>query len=116
MAIVSLLGRKRGPEGTSEFSFYSFCGGSDTPSERDGLPTFQEWLDQHHKNLDIMVHEHPTYDFVSIPSEVLDAAADDIRRLVLEGRTVVVVDSGGETRTRQVATYIGAKEDSSSKT
>src|SRR5438093_10874139 len=33
-AIISLLGRK--PNGTSEFSFYTFCGKDDTPSEVRG--------------------------------------------------------------------------------
>ena len=115
-AIVSLLGRKHGPEGDSEFSFYSFCGGFDTSSEREGLPTFQEWLDQYHKDLNISVHEHPTYDYYPIPLETLDAVKADIEQLILTGRTVIVIDSGGETRTGKVRKHMGAEEDSTSNT
>lgn len=43
-AIVSLLGKK--PDGTSEFSFYSFYGGFDLPSERPGCLSFENWLDK----------------------------------------------------------------------
>jgi len=111
-AIVSLLGRKGGPEGLSEFSFYTFCGGLDTPLERGKRPSFQKWIEHHHKDLEIKVHEHPTFDFCQIPSEALAAVAADIKELLSEGRTVVVVDSGGITRTNQVCKYMGATEDS----
>ena len=57
----------------SEFSFYSFCGGLETSAERKRRPTFQEWLDQMHGDLNISVIEHPTYDFKSVPSNTLDA-------------------------------------------
>jgi hypothetical protein len=116
IAIILLLGRKNGLEGESEFAFYSFCGGCDIPSEREGLPTFQEWLGEHHKDLDILVQEHPTYDYNPVPSETLDAVTADIQCLISMGRKVVIVDSGGETRTGKVCKYMGAKEDSSSKT
>ena len=116
MAIISLLGRKNGPEGESEFSLYTFCGGCDTSSEpRDSL-IFQEWLDCHHKDLDILVLEHPTYDYKGIPTETLDAVKADIDELTSMGRTVIVMDSGGATRTYMVATHMGAKEDFPSKT
>src|SRR5438034_508690 len=39
-AIVCLLGRK--PDGLSEFSFYSFYGGFDIPSEHPHCLSFQE--------------------------------------------------------------------------
>ena len=42
--IVSLLGRKPTKGNPSEFSFYSFCGGWDTPSERRNKPTLEEWV------------------------------------------------------------------------
>ena len=111
--IISLLGRK--PDGRSEFSFYSFCGGFDTPSERDGRPTFQEWMDQHFKAHHILIREHPTYDYGNICPETLDAVKNDIRELISVGHTVIVVDSGGETRTGQVRKHMGAEEDSCSK-
>lgn len=111
--VVSLLGRKHGPDGTSEFSFYSFCGGCDSPSERGRRPSFQQWLDHRHKDKCIRVIEHPTYDFHPVPKETLFAVRSDISRLLKERRTVVLVDSGGETRTRKVCTFMGATEDSS---
>ena len=101
-AIVSLLGRKQGPDGESEFSYYSFCGGFDTISEREGQPTFQEWLNKHHPALGILVKEHPTYDCRPVLYEQLDQIEADVRDLVSRGRAAVVVDSGGATRTGQV--------------
>ena len=114
--IVSLLGRKVRPGGDSEFKFYTFCGGFDTPTEREGRPTLQEWLDRHHEDLGIMVREHPTYDFGgenTFPAGTLDDVSVDIRQLVSMGRSVVLMDSGGETRTGMVCRHMDAKEDSS---
>lgn len=106
-AIVSLLGRKP-DDGTSEFSFYSFCGGWDTHLERE---TFQDWLDRLHGDLQIRIREHPTYDRCKIPLEKLNAIAADVHKLTSEGRTVVVVDSGGVGRTGQVVKHMKAIED-----
>ena len=111
-AIVSLLGRK--PDGLSEYSFYSFCGGSDGPTERRARPTLQEWLDRRHGDLQIIVREHPTRDFFNIPQETLAAIKMDLDLLFAQGRTVVLVDSGGETRSGTVCRFLGATEDSSS--
>ena len=111
IAIVSLLGRKHGPEGQSEFSFYSFCGLWDTPAERHGLLSFQEWLHRSHEDRSIQVIEHPTYDFRPVPPETLAAVASDISELLGAGRTVVLIDSGGETRTKTVCKYMGFVED-----
>lgn len=110
--IVSLLGRKRTASGVSEFSFYSFCGGLDTPGESRGRPTFQQWLDRRHAGRGIHVIEHPTIDFCPVPPETLEALRIDIERLLSEGRTVVLVDSGGETRTKAVCRHLGFVEDS----
>ena len=107
-AIISLLGRKQTQEGLSEFSYYSFCGGFDTPSECRNLPTFQEWLDQRHMGLQILVREHPTIDAGPIPYERLRAIEMDIYDLLLQGRSVVVVDSGGADRTGRVCKHMGA--------
>jgi hypothetical protein len=98
--IVSLLGTK--PDRSSEYSFYSFY-----PRK-----TFQAWLDRRHGDLSLEVIDHPTTDFKKIPPEVLKAATTDIIRLLEEGRTVVVIDSGGETRTGQLCRYLGLVEDS----
>ena len=107
-AIVSLLGRKQGSMGNSEFSYYSFSGGFDTCSERGSKPSLQEWLDTQHEQLRIPVREYPTYDYRPISFERLTAIEADIRHLISVGRTVVVVDSGGETRTGRVCRHMNA--------
>jgi hypothetical protein len=109
-SVVSLLGRK--PDVMSEFSFYSFVGKFDTFAERGHRPSFQEWLDQRHLGRGIQVIEHPTVDFKPVPPETLTAVASEIDSLLLAGRTVVLVDSGGETRTKAVCKYIDFVEDS----
>jgi len=106
-AVVSLLGRKNG---MSEFDFYSFSGGFDEDAESRRGPSLQEWLDRHHPARNIVVVEHPTEDFQEIPDDILEAITKDVVRLASDGRTVIVVDSGGVTRTRQVADHLGAKE------
>lgn len=110
-AIVSLLGRK--PDGTSEFSFYSFHGGFDLPSDRPGCLSFQDWLDKWHGSLAIVLREHPTCDFKPVPPETVEAVSNEIRELASAGRTVVLIDSGGVTRTGIVCRQISAVEDSS---
>ena len=111
VVIVSLLGHKPGPSNRSEFSFYSFCGGDDTPTERKTQPTLQQWLDLYHKDLQIRVVEHPTIDCPEIPLDVLTEIAANVLNLIAEGKTVVVMDSGGEQRTGKVRRYMGAVED-----
>lgn len=111
-AIVSLLGRK--PDGLSEFSFYSFYGGFDLASNHPGQLSFQEWLDHWHRDRSIVIREHPTYDFKPIDHAMLDAVVSDINELLSTGRTVVVVDSGGQTRTGVVCKHMRALEDSAS--
>ena len=101
VVVVSLLGEK--PDGTSEHSFYSFYAKG---------RSFQQWLDKNCPEKGVQVIEHPTVDFHSVPAETLEAAATDISRLLSEGRTVVLMDSGGQERTGQVCTYMGAIEDS----
>ena len=109
-AIISLLGRKLGPKKRSEFSFYSFCGGFDTPSERGRQPTFQEWLDDRHEALQILVREHPTVDCPKVLYEKLEAIAQDVCYLIREGHSVIVVDSGGVQRTGAVSRHMNATE------
>jgi len=103
------LGRKS--EAQSEFSFYSFCGGSDFPEERRGRPTFGEWLGANCPALALEVIEHPTWDFQPISETTLEAIKKDVDRLLAGGRTVVIMDSGGEQRTGKVAEYLGLVED-----
>jgi hypothetical protein len=112
IAIVSLLGSK--PDGTSEFSFYSFRSGSARAGDRQDCLSFQQWLDREYRESRIEVREHPTCDFAAIPPETLEAISRDIAELLTMERTVIVIDSGGETRTNKVCRHISAVEDSSS--
>jgi hypothetical protein len=106
VVIVSLLGRKQ--QGVSEFSFYSFHGGWDTPSERRNKPlSFQKWLDSRHYNRSLKVIEYPTIDSLSVPVDTLEAVAREIGQLLSEGRTVILVDSGGKERSGCVCAYMG---------
>jgi hypothetical protein len=109
--MASLLGRK--PDGTSESAFYSFYGGYDKSEERPGHKSFRECLEQGCGASPIQLRAHPTHDYEKVPDDVLNAAAKSIAELLCQGHTVVLVDSGGEQRTRQVCCYMGAVEDSS---
>jgi hypothetical protein len=109
--IISLLGRKPPPTSTSEFCFYTFYGREDNLQERRGKRPFQDWLDYYHGERGITLIEHPTIDFQPIPETVLAAIAGEIERLLREGRTIVLVDSGGETRTGTVCRYLSLVED-----
>jgi hypothetical protein len=106
LVVVSLLGRK--PDGTSEYSFYPFRGGYDPTDE--SLPTFEAWLAKHYPERGIVVREHPTIDFQSIPQETLQRAATDIGNFLQRGQTVVLMDSGGETRTGAVCRFLKLHE------
>ena len=112
-AIVSLLGRK--PKSgylseMSEFTFYSFCGGWATPLARGAKPTFQQWLMDRHEEKGILVREYPTYDHSPIPARELEAIVDGVRELIADGRSVVIMDSGGEGRVGQVSEVMQATE------
>jgi hypothetical protein len=102
--IVSLLGRKPEPDGRSEFSYYSFKGASE---DRPSSPTFQEWLDRTMTPGKFIVIEHPTIDTKPISSEVVTAIVGCIVANLAAHRTVVVVDSGGVSRTGAVIRHLG---------
>ena len=106
--IISLLGRVDGDPWRSEFCVYTFCGGFDSPEERVDRLTFQEWLDARHVDLQIRVCEHPTVDYEPVPPKTLAAVAADFYDLADAGRTVVTMDSGGESRTGQVCKHLNA--------
>lgn len=101
--IISLLGRK--PDGTSEFSFYPFSGGFESPTA--ARRSFQGWLNEHYPEKEIEVRDYPTIDFEPVPQETLQAAAGQVQRLLAAGRVVVIMDSGGETRTGTLCRYMG---------
>jgi hypothetical protein len=109
IALVSLLGRK--PDGTSEYSFYSFCGGFEIPSERSGRLSFQEWLDRWHRDRRVRVVDYPTRDFNRVPTSTLATIREDVNSFLAAGQTVILVDSGGLTRTGEVCRYLDFVED-----
>lgn len=109
-AIVSLLGEK--PDGMSEFAFYPFAGAKDIETQQRRGPSFQDWLANRDAKRDILVAEHPTTDLRPVEPTTVRSVGDDIERLLREGRTVIVVDSGGETRTGFVLRKLGFVEDS----
>lgn len=106
LALFSLLGRK--PNGMSEYAFYSFFGGFDAPREHPGKRSFAQWLEM--TAPEIVLVEHPTVDFQPVPTETLKAIEFDVRRLLSRDRSVLIFDSGGETRTGQVCKHMGASE------
>lgn len=108
--IVSLLGRKKNRRELSEFSHYSFFGGWDSPEERVDKLTFQEWVETYHGCSGVLVRERPTYDYQELSPFILNKVASEIRHLIPEGRTVVVVDSGGAGRVCEIATFMGAAQ------
>jgi len=107
VTIVSLLGRK--PTGKSEFSFYSFRGGFE--SERPRCPTFQEWLDGRYGSGRYRVLEYPTIDLQQVPSETLSQVSATVLSLIRQGRTVVLMDSGGFSRVERVCTFMGFRRE-----
>jgi hypothetical protein len=112
IAIISLLGRKNGPNGDSEFKFYSFHGRWDSPSECRSRPSFGEWINGRGFIRSIEVIEHPTFDFKPIPDETLDAVSKDIYRVLDQKLSVILIDSGGQTRTGRVCAFMNFLEDS----
>lgn len=102
VVVVSLLGQK--PDGTSEFSLYSFY--------KKGR-SFRHWLDENYKREAIQIIEHPTCDMKCVPDETVAAVGSDLSRLLLARKPVVLMDSGGWKRVEQVCRQIGAVEDSS---
>lgn len=104
--VVSLLGRK--PDGMSEYGFYSFYGGLDDGQDHPGRLSFAEWLTSVDPFVELI--EHPTIDFEPITPGTLQAIEADVRGSLRSGRTVLVFDSGGETRTGQVCRHLGASE------
>lgn len=109
-AIVSLLGRKGSESGRCEFSHYSFRSSLKPTVSGEDRPAFQEWLDQNHPQLGIVVREHPTYDGRPVDEKTLALVSDDVKNLLSAGRTVIVVDSGGMERTGRVARHLRATE------
>lgn len=104
--VVSLLGRK--PNGMSEYWFYSFYGRLDDAEDRHGKLSFAEWLTSVHPDVELL--DQPTTDFEPVPLGTLQTIETDVRRSLRSGRTVLVFDSGGETRIGQVCRHLDASE------
>ncbi len=95
--IISLLGQK--PDGRSEFSFYSSF------NDAEG---FDAWLNANATDRKFHVISYPTVDCKKINPCILTAIAADVTRLVSQGETVVVMDSGGSSRSGAVIEQLGA--------
>jgi hypothetical protein len=104
-AVISLLGEKS-PGGDSEFKFYPFSGGLDGADEAG--TTFQDLLAAATPSIALV--EIPTIDLRPVPLETEQAVKDALRELIALGHHVTIIDSGGETRTGQIARYLGAQD------
>ena len=96
--VISLLGEKP-TTGRSEFSFYSSF------SEAESFAAF---LNGSILDRQFYIIDYPTIDRKEIAPAMLATIADRVRRLISQQRTVVIMDSGGCTRTGAVAKYLGA--------
>jgi hypothetical protein len=99
----------------SEFAFYSFYGELDGENERHRRRSFQEFVDTSNKGSPIKVLQFPTYDFKPIPPKTLDVVTTAILERLSSGETVILVDSGGETRVKAVCKHMGFIEDSATR-
>ena len=81
--------------------------------ERKDRITFRTWLESYHKNQGILLREHPTVDryvnnYLPIAPMQLARIAKEVLELLSEGWTVVVMDSGGVGRTKEVCDFLKA--------
>lgn len=95
--VISLLWRK--PNGSSEFKFYKSVN-SDAE--------FAPWLASFFP-ADVLIIERHTIDSRPVPSVVHAVIAQELPKLIDQGRSVAIVDSGGVQRTGAVAKTLGAK-------
>jgi hypothetical protein len=100
--LVSLLGRKKGKNGHSEFEYYPFRSVHETGDK----PTFQEWLNNRYGPR-FVVHEFPTTDRAGVPEVTRASAAACIKELLAQGHVVLLIDSAGAERTARVREHIG---------
>jgi hypothetical protein len=103
--VLSLLGTKQ--DGTSEYSFYSFRGGSELDS---GAPTMGEWIAKKHPELEVSVREYPTVDFEPIGEDVTSQVIAEIKAATGRGEAVILMDSGGEQRTGDICKRMSLAE------
>jgi hypothetical protein len=107
IVIVSLLGSK--PGGLSEFSYYGFRSRFEKPEDRPGCLTFQEWLDRNGQPGIYRVCEYPTIDTRPLSEETSQQAVETVLSSMAAGKTVIVVDSGGFSRTGAVVRLLGSR-------
>jgi len=105
--IVSLLGVRK--NGESEFRYYTFRSETEQ-SQRPKDPTFQDWLNVRFGAGTYTVVEYPTQDYMPIPIEMLEKIASTVREFLGRAETVVLVDSGGDTRVGRVCKHIGFRK------
>lgn len=97
LSVISLLGQK--PDGRDEHSFYSFRNAAG----------FKNWLQNARPGTNVFAH--PTTDFERVTPQSIEAIKIDFDRELAHGRTIVIVDSGGVERTRQVCNALELIED-----
>jgi hypothetical protein len=98
--IVSLLGQKT--DRFSEFAYYPFR----SCREAGSKPSFHDWLNSRYGDR-FIVHEFPTTDARGIEAGVMEDVKSCLRRLLGEGRTVLLIDSAGAERTARVCEDLG---------
>lgn len=105
LVLVSLLGTKPGSPPKSEFRYYPFSGGL-TPDPKK--PTLEAWLNALHLSGKVTVIEVPTMDLdPQLAPDKLAAATKAVQENLAAGRTVIVMDSGGWSRTGEVCESMG---------
>ena len=102
--IVSLLGQK--PDGSSEFKFYSH---SVAAGSNGVLASFEDWIRALVPNRPLKVVEHPTIDMQPLSTDTLIKIGATVGGCLADGDGLVIVDSGGVTRTGAVCAYLRAQ-------
>lgn len=106
VTVVSMLGVKDG--GKSEFSFYTFWGGTDDPSIVGKKRSFADVLTAVDPQIELL--ERPTTDGRTLQPEQFDDICGLIQAAVAPDHPVVLVDSGGQERTGAVAEAIAVED------
>jgi protein-tyrosine phosphatase len=95
----------------SEYSYYSFRGGHELAEVRPKSPTFQQWLDENFATSGFVVADFPTIDLQPIEDGELTNICDQIHMLLRKPVNVLIVDSGGFTRTGAVCAALVAEDE-----
>lgn len=100
--LIMLLGSKPAPKNISEYSYYSFRGVHETKLLTKKSIDFQEWLGSVANEPHVVVHSFPTIDLQPISPIVAAEVVSVTLGLLKKTVNVVMVDSGGVTRTGSI--------------